>query len=86
MNQNNYSNLQKTLGDKKLIEQLSHSPDARALAGMLTKGQDQASLQKIAENAAKGDTTQLKQLIQNITSAPGGAELLQRLSNSIGKK
>jgi hypothetical protein len=82
----NQSKLQQTLGDKKLIERLSSSPDAQALVNLLSKGQDQASLQKIAENAAKGDTSQLKQLIQSITAAPGGAELLQRLGNSFGKK
>ena len=43
---------------------------------MLTQGKDQASLQKIAERAAKGDTAQLKSLIQSITSTPGGAELV----------
>ena len=53
MRQNNQSKLQQALGDKKLIEQLANSPDAQALAGMLTQGTDQASLQKIAERAAK---------------------------------
>jgi len=49
---------------------------------VLTKGKDQASLQKIAERAAKGDTAQLKSLIQSITSTPGGAGLLQRLGKN----
>lgn len=82
MKQNNNSKLQQALGDKKMLEQVVNSPDARALAGMLTQGTDQASLQKIAENAAKGDTAQLQALIRSITSTPGGAELLQRLGNS----
>lgn len=82
MKQNNNSKLQQALGDKKMLEQVVNSPDARALAGMLTQGTDQASLQKIAENAAKGDTSQLQALIRSITSTPGGAELLQRLGNS----
>ncbi len=86
MKQNNQSKLQQALNNKKMLEQVAKSPDAKALAGMLTRGTDQASLQKIAENAAKGDTAQLKALIQSITSAPGGAELLQRLGNSFGEK
>lgn len=86
MKQNNHSSLQQTLGNKKLLEQLASSPDAKALANMLSKGQDQASLQKIAEKAAKGDTAQLKSLIQSITSSPGGAELLQKLGNSFNQK
>lgn len=83
MRQNNPSQFQQALGDKKLMERLANSPDAQALAGMLTQGTDQASLQKIAERAARGDTAQLKSLIQSITSTPGGAELLQRLGNSL---
>ena len=86
MKQNNPSKLQQILNDKAVLEQVAKSPDAKALANMLTQGQDQASLKRIAENAAKGDTTQLNQLIQSITSSPSGAELLRRLSNSFEKK
>ena len=86
MKQNNQSKLQQALADKKVWEQVASSPDARALAGMLTQGKDQASLQKIAESAARGDTAQLKALIQSITSTPGGAELLRRLGDSFGQK
>ena len=78
--------LQQLLGDKKALERVAKSPDAKALANMLTQGQDQASLKKIAENAARGDTTQLNQLIQSIVRSPGGAELLQRLSGTIEQK
>ena len=53
---------------------------------MISQGQDQASLKKIAADAAKGDTSQLSQLIQNIVRSPGGAELLQRLSGTINQK
>lgn len=86
MKQNKQSSLQQTLENKKLLEQLASSPDAKALANMLTKGQDQASLQQIAEKAAKGDTAQLKALIQSISSDPGGAALLQKLGNSLNQK
>lgn len=86
MKQNNQSPLQQALENKKLLEHLAGSPDAKALANMLTRGQDQASLQQIAEKAAKGDTAQLKALIQSISSSPGGAELLQKLGNSMNQK
>ena len=86
MKQNNPSKLQQLLGDKAVLEQVAKSPDARALADMLTQGQNQASLKRIAENAAKGDTAQLNQLIQSVASSPGGAQLLQRLSESFGQK
>ncbi len=80
MNKND--KLNQLLGDKKALEQVARSPDAQALAGMLTQGRDGAELKRIADSAAKGDTTQLKQLIASITSTPGGAELLRRLGDS----
>lgn len=86
MKQNNRSDVQQMLGDKKILEQVAKSPDAQALAGLLTRGRDQASLQKIASDAAHGDTAQLKELIGSIASSPDGAELLRRLGNSFGKK
>ena len=82
----NQHKLQRLLSDKKTLEQVAKSPDAQALAGMISQGQDQASLKKIAADAAKGDTSQLSQLIQNIVRSPGGAELLQRLSGTINQK
>ena len=81
----NQDKLQRLLSDKKTLEQVAKSPDAQALAGMISQGQDQASLKKIAADAAKGDTSQLSQLIQNIVRSPGGAELLQRLSGTINQ-
>ena len=86
MKQNNQSNLQQLLSDKAVLEQVAKSPDAKALAAMLTQGQNQASLKQIAESAAKGDTAQLNQLIQSIAGSPSGAQLLQRLSDSFGQK
>ena len=86
MKQNNRSSIQQMLGDKRILEQVAKSPDAQALAGMLTQGRDQAALKKIAEDAARGDTAQLSQLIGSIASSPDGAELLRRLGNSFGKK
>lgn len=83
---NNQTEIQQALGDKKVLEQVMKSPDAQALASMLTQSQDQASLKRIAENAAKGDTAQLQNLIKSITSTPAGAELLRRLGNLGGKQ
>ena len=79
-------NIQQMLGDKTILEQVSRSPDARALANLLKQGHNQADLKKIAQQAAHGDTAQLSQLIGSIASSPDGAELLRRLGNSFGKK
>ena len=86
MKQNKPSNLQQLLSDKAVLAQVASSPDAKALAAMLSQGQSQASLKQIAESAAKGDTAQLGQLIQSVAGSPGGAELLRRLNESFGQK
>lgn len=84
MKQNEKPNLQQILSNKKTLQQIAQSPEAKALAGMLAK-RDQASLQKIAEKATQGDTRELSQLISSIASTPGGAQLLQKLNKSIEK-
>lgn len=86
MKQNNQPKLQQMLGDQRVVEQVAKSPDAKALAALITQGQNQTSLKQIAENAARGDTTQLNQLIQSIANNPSGAELLRRLGNSFEQK
>ena len=86
MKQSDRGSIQQMLGDKKVLEQVSKSPDAQALANMLAQGRNQADLKRIAEQAAHGDTAQLKELIGSITASPDGAELLRRLGNSFGKK
>ena len=80
---NNQPKLQQMLNDKRVIEQVAKSPDARALASLLTQNQDQASLKRIAQSAAKGDTAQLS---QSVVNNPGGAELLRRLSDTLEQK
>lgn len=83
MRQNNPQDLQKLLGNRKAMENLSQSPEAKALINILSRGRSEASLQQIAQNAAKGNTAQLSELIRTITSTPDGAQLLQRLSRTI---
>lgn len=82
----NTPELQQLLGNKAAMEQLAKSREAQTLAGILTQGRDPADLQKIARDAAKGNTQQLSELLRSITSSPGGAQLLQQLSRSLEKK
>ena len=86
MRHNDTSRLQQALGSKKTLERVAKSPDARALAQLLTKNRDEASLKQAAERAAKGDTSQLSDIIQSVMKSPGGAELIERLSGVIDSK
>jgi len=86
MKQNRPQDPQKILGNRQAMEQLSQSPEARALINMLSKRHTQASLQQIAQDAAKGNTAQLSELIRTITDTPNGAQLLQQLSRTMEGK
>lgn len=82
----NTPELQQLLGNKAAMEQLTRSREAQALAGILTQGRDPADLQKIARDAAKGNTHELSELLRSITASPGGAQLLEQLSRTLEKK
>lgn len=82
----NTPDLQQLLSNKAALEQLTKSREAQALAGILTQGRDPADLQRIARDAANGNTQQLSELLRSITSSPGGTQLLQQLSRSLERK
>lgn len=82
----NAPELQRLLGDRAAVAQLTGSREAKALAGLLTQGRDPAELQKIARDAASGNTQQLGELLRSVTSSPGGAQLLEQLSRTLEKQ
>lgn len=85
MAQNNRKDLASLLGNRKTLEKVAASPDAQALASLLTRGHEQADLEKMAQNAMNGDTSAIQSLVRSITENPEGAELLRRLNDSLGK-
>ena len=86
MKQNEPSKLQQFLNAKKAIAALAKSPDAQALAKMLSQSGDQAALQKAAQEAAKGNPEQLREMVKSIVGSPDGAALLRRLDQTMGGK
>ena len=82
MAQNEQKDLGKLLGDPRTLAQLAQSPDAQALASLLSQGHDNAQLEQMAQSAMNGDMQSLKTLVQSITGSPEGAQLLQRLHDS----
>ena len=86
MKPNDPQAMQKLLGNRQALEQLSCSSEAKALMDLIRKGHNESSLQEIARNVAKGDTAQLAAVMRTITSTPGGAQLLQKLSKEIETK
>ena len=86
MAQNDQNDFRNMLGNKQMISQLAQSPDAQALASLLSQGRDQSELERMAQNAVKGDTESLKTLMNSITNSPEGMDLLRRLRDSFQKK
>ncbi len=80
MAQNERNDLKKLLGNKDALAQLASSPDAQALASLLTKGHEREKLEQMAHSAASGNTQSLKELMNTITGDPESMELLRRLS------
>ena len=82
MAQYNKPDLAALLSNRKAIEQIAGSSDAQALASMLSKGHDQAELEKMTQSALGGDTSAIQALFRSITENPESAELLRRLGNT----
>ena len=83
------------MDQKEIIERLKKNPaaaqallnsaDAQALMRML-QGQDGGqALDRAASQAAGGNTAQMTQMLKNIMSTPGGAQLIKRLAKSLQK-
>ena len=71
--------------NKGLAEQIMRSGDGRKLMNLLTEGDGGAALNRAAKSAAKGDTAELSQMLQNLMRDKNAAEVMGRLSNAAKK-
>ena len=67
MAQNERNDFGRMMNDPRTLSQLAQSPDAKALAALLTQGHERGQLEQMAKNAMSGDTKSLKTLVQSIT-------------------
>ncbi len=84
MAQNNLGDLARMLSNKNAMEQVARSADAQALGELLTRGHSSAQLEHMAQSALSGDTSAIQSLMRSITESSEGAELLRRISESLG--
>ena len=68
-----------------MLQGLMQSRDGQALMQMLTKNDRGAGLQRAVQSAAKGDPSEMVQMMNQIMQSPGGAELVQRINKAIQK-
>ena len=68
-----------------MLKALMQSRDGQTLMQMLTQNDQGAGLQKAVQSAAKGDTTAMVQMVNQIMQSPGGAELVERINKAVQK-
>ena len=72
-------------GNPAMLRSLMQSRDGQALMQMLTQGDRGAGLQRAVQSAAKGDTSAIMQMMNQVMQSPGGAELVERINKAVQK-
>lgn len=78
--------MQQLKADPAMLQSLMQSRDGQALLGMLSAGDQGASLQKAAQSAARGNPAELMRMMNQVMQSPAGAELVQRINQSMKRK
>ncbi len=71
--------------DPAAAQALLNSPDAQALMRILQGKDGGQTLDRAASQAAGGNTAQIAQMLKNVMSTPGGAQLIKRIAQSLQK-
>ena len=69
--------MMKLLGNSNAIKQLLQSEDTKRMMQLL---QSKGGVQNAAQAAAKGDSSQLMGMMQQLMSTPEGAQLVERIT------
>ena len=68
--------------NKGFAEQIMRSGDGQKLMQLLTEADGGAALDRAAQAAAKGDTKELSQMLQNLMQSKDGAAVMNRINDS----
>lgn len=66
-----------------MLKSLMQSRDGQTLMQMLTQGDRGAGLQRAVQSAAKGDTTAMVRMVNQIMQSPEGAQLVERINKAV---
>lgn len=69
----------------RLTQELLNTPDAQKLMRMLQGKDGGQALERAASQAAGGNTARMAQMLKDIMSTPGGAQLIRRIAQSLRK-
>lgn len=84
MERNAQEIMEKLKNDRTALEQLMRSADGARLMQLLTQGDGGAALKNAAGAAARGDTAQMAQLVQQLMQSEEGSALAERIRRSMG--
>ena len=69
----------------ELLRSLMQSRDGQALMQMLTQGDQGAGLQRAAQAAARGNPSEMMEMMNRIMQSADGAALVDRIQKAIRK-
>ena len=67
------------------LQALFQSRDGQKLMRMLTENDRGASLQKAAQNASRGDTSDMVRMVKQLMESQEGAALVDRINKAVRK-
>ena len=85
MDENTKHTIETLQANPAAAQALFHSQDGRRLMQMLTQGDQGAALQRAAQNASKGDVSEMMQMVKRVMASPEGAALAERISKAAQK-
>jgi len=77
--------IQNLKSDPRAVQSVMQSQDGQQLMQMLTASDGGAALNNAAQQAASGNTEAITQLLKSVLNSPQGAELAQRINQSLQK-
>lgn len=76
---------QQLKNNPNMIRNLMQSKDGQLLMQILTRSDNGKALQQATQTAARGDTSGMVDLVQQVMRSPEGADLIQRIQTAMKK-
>ena len=85
MDQKTAQLIEKFRKNPALAQALLQSGDGQQLLQMLTKGDGGAALEQAAQNAVRGNTKELAEMLSSLMQSPEGMAVMNRINESAKK-
>ncbi len=85
MDENTTRMIEQLKSNPAMLQALMRSQDGQTLMRMLTQSDRGASLQRAAQSAARGNPSEMVNLMNQVMQSPDGAALVNRINQAIKK-